>query len=50
MNALVISFPVLPAVPKTGAVFAGKNRFIRLVILLLRPARFANLLGADEQK
>jgi len=50
MNALLFSRPVISAVPGTGAAFAGKNRFIRLVLLLLRADRFANLLGGEKQK
>jgi hypothetical protein len=49
MNALLFSRPVITAVPGTGAAFAGKNRFIRLVLLLLRADRFANLLGREKQ-
>jgi len=38
------------AAPRAGAHFAGKNRFIRLVILLLPAGGFANLLGLEKQK
>jgi hypothetical protein len=50
MNPLLFSRPVNTAVPGTGAAFAGKIRFIRLVLLLLRADRFANLLGREKQK
>jgi hypothetical protein len=49
MNTLLVSRPLISAVPGTGAIFAGKNRFIRLVILLLPADRFANLLSLEKQ-
>jgi hypothetical protein len=50
MNAMFIPCPDSAAAPRAGAHFAGENRFIRLVLLVVPTDRFANLLGLEKQK
>jgi len=45
----IFKFP-FAVLGRTGAKTNGKNRFIRLEILVSRPAGFATLLGAESRK